>query len=78
MRVLVVGGGGREHALVWRLRQSPSVTELHAAPGSAAMAQLAKIHDVAADAVQEQVAEHESSPESGYQCPGTDLDTLRF
>ncbi|MDE0881520.1 MAG: phosphoribosylamine--glycine ligase, partial [Myxococcota bacterium] len=55
MRVLVVGGGGREHALVWRLRQSPSVTVLHAAPGSAAIAQLAKVHDVAADAVQEQL-----------------------
>jgi len=34
LKVLVIGGGGREHALAWRLRESPSVTELHAAPGN--------------------------------------------
>ena len=34
MRVLVVGGGGREHALIWRLAQSPSVTEVIATPGN--------------------------------------------
>jgi phosphoribosylamine--glycine ligase len=34
MKVLVIGGGGREHALAWRLRKSPSVTELHAVPGN--------------------------------------------
>ncbi|HEV8374976.1 MAG TPA: phosphoribosylamine--glycine ligase [Candidatus Polarisedimenticolia bacterium] len=41
MKILVVGGGGREHALVWKLRQSPSVTELYAAPGNAGIASLA-------------------------------------
>ena len=56
MRVLVVGGGGREHALAWRLKRSVSVTEVHAAPGSAAMARLATCHDVAVDAVEAQVA----------------------
>ncbi len=56
MRVLVVGGGGREHALAWRLKRSVSVTDVHAAPGSAAMARLATCHDVAADAVDAQVA----------------------
>ncbi|WP_373651359.1 MULTISPECIES: phosphoribosylamine--glycine ligase [unclassified Schlesneria] len=35
MKVLVVGGGGREHALVWKLKQSPSVTQLFCAPGNA-------------------------------------------
>ncbi len=41
MKVLVIGGGGREHALVWALRKSPSVTEIVAAPGNGGMAGLA-------------------------------------
>lgn len=35
MRLLIVGGGGREHALAWKLSQSPRVTEVYAAPGNA-------------------------------------------
>ena len=42
MNVGVIGSGGREHALVWKLRQSPSVEKLYAVPGSAAMADLAE------------------------------------
>ena len=38
MKVLVVGGGGREHALCWKLKQSPSVTKLYCAPGNAGIA----------------------------------------
>jgi len=38
MRILVVGGGGREHALVWRLAQNPTVDRLYAAPGNAGIA----------------------------------------
>src|SRR5882757_240852 len=37
MKVLVLGGGGREHALVWKLRASPRVTKLHCAPGNGGM-----------------------------------------
>ena len=49
MKILVVGGGGREHALAWKLAQSPGVEKLLAAPGSAAMEALAECHpDVAA------------------------------
>ncbi len=38
MKVLVIGGGGREHALVWRLRQSPQVTKIWCAPGNGGIA----------------------------------------
>lgn len=49
MRVLVVGSGGREHALAWKLARSPSLTALHAAPGSPGIASFAECHPIRAD-----------------------------
>jgi len=43
MKILVVGNGGREHALAWKIRQSPLVEELYCAPGNAGMAAIADI-----------------------------------
>ncbi|MBA3402476.1 MAG: phosphoribosylamine--glycine ligase, partial [Actinobacteria bacterium] len=46
MRALLVGSGGREHALAWKLAQAPSLTDLHAAPGSPGIARLAECHPI--------------------------------
>jgi len=49
MKVLVIGGGGREHALVWKIAQSPLVTKIFCAPGNPGTAQLAENVDIAVD-----------------------------
>ena len=46
MRILLVGGGGREHALALGLKADPEVTEIHCAPGNAGIAEFATLHDV--------------------------------
>ncbi len=51
MKVLLVGSGGREHALAWKIAQSDQVEELYCAPGNAGIAEHAALIDVAADDV---------------------------
>ena len=46
MKVLVIGGGGREHAICWKLSKSPKVDELYCAPGNAGIAEVAKCVDI--------------------------------
>lgn len=53
LSILIVGSGGREHALAWALRRSPSVSRLVAAPGNPGIAELAEIVDLPVGAVTE-------------------------
>ena len=48
MKVLVIGSGGREHAMCWKISQSPKLTKLFAAPGNAGMAEFATLVDIPA------------------------------
>ncbi len=56
MRVLVVGGGGREHALVWKLSQSPLSGKIFCAPGNPGIASLAECVPIAAGDIKELLA----------------------
>ena len=56
MKVLVVGGGGREHAICTALKKSPSVTELYCAPGNGGIAEIATCKNIGATDVENMVA----------------------
>ncbi len=49
MKIFLIGSGGREHALVWKLTQSANVKKIYCAPGNAGIAQCAQCVDIAAD-----------------------------
>ncbi len=49
MKVLVIGSGGREHSLVWKIAQSPLVSKIFCAPGNPGISELAECVDIAAD-----------------------------
>ncbi len=52
MRILVVGSGGREHALVWKLSQSPEVDQLFCAPGNGGISDRAELVDIGTEDVE--------------------------
>jgi len=56
MKVLVVGGGGREHAIAWKVSQSPRVSEVFCAPGNAGIAQVATCVDIGASDIERLVS----------------------
>lgn len=64
MKVLVIGGGGREHALCWALRHSPRVTDLVCAPGNAGIAAIATCLPVVQDDVEDMLrVVHQTEPQ---------------
>ena len=55
MKVLVIGSGGREHALVWKITQSPKVSQIYCAPGNAGISKLAQCININADNIEKLV-----------------------
>jgi len=56
LRVLVVGGGGREHAICWSLKKSPKVTKLYCAPGNGGIAEIAQCVNINATDIEKMVS----------------------
>ena len=52
MKVLVIGSGGREHTLIWKINQSPKVSQIYCAPGNAGISQLAQCINIDADNIE--------------------------
>lgn len=52
MKILVVGGGGREHTIIWKISQSPKVNKIYAAPGNGGISELAECVNIKADDIE--------------------------
>lgn len=52
MKILIIGSGGREHVLAWKIKQSPLVKKLYCAPGNGGISEIAKCVDIKADDIQ--------------------------
>ncbi len=72
MRILVIGSGGREHALVWKISQSPRVSKIYCAPGSAGIAELATLVPIGADQL-EQLADFAAREQIDLTVVGPEL-----
>jgi phosphoribosylamine--glycine ligase len=72
MKVLVVGGGGREHTLVWKLNQSPRVTKVYCAPGNAGIAREAEVVPIDVTDIKALV-DFAVSEDIGLTCAGPEL-----
>ncbi len=72
MKVLVIGSGGREHALVWKIIQSPKISQVYCAPGNAGISKLAKCIDIDADNL-EKLANFAQKEKIGLTVVGPEL-----
>jgi phosphoribosylamine---glycine ligase len=72
MKVLVIGGGGREHALVWKISQSPRVSKIYCAPGSAGIGQLAELVAIRPEQI-EQLADFATTEKIDLTVVGPEL-----
>ena len=55
MKILVVGGGGREHTILWKLAQSPRKPKLYCAPGNGGISKIAQCVDIGATEIEKMV-----------------------
>ncbi len=72
MKILVIGSGGREHALVWKISQSRRVSKIYNSPGSAAIAELATLVPIGVNQI-EQLAEFAAKEEIDLTVVGPEL-----
>jgi phosphoribosylamine---glycine ligase len=72
MKVLVIGGGGREHALVWKISQSPRVSKIYCAPGSAGIGELAELVAIKPEQI-EQLADFATTEKIDLTVVGPEL-----